>query len=311
MKKKGVIGSFILLLVAFIWGAAFVTQSVGLKHVGSFTLNGARTVLGALTLLPIIVSKDILFYKKAPLYKIAQKKQTDKNTLIYGIVLGIVFCYATNVQQMALIYSPPGKVAFITAVYIFLVPIINLFLGKRAPIVTWISIAIGFLGLFLLSVDVSSLGAVNKGDLLAMGCSIGFAIHIVTVGKISNETDVIRLSATQFMVSGFVSLIIAFIAEKPNYDSIETVIFPLFYAGVFSCGIAYTLQIVGQKTVDASMASLLVSTESVFAVLTALVFLGDRLSLRETFGCIIMFIAITTPEIYQIIKSKRKTAVKE
>ncbi len=298
-------GVLILLLTAFIWGTSFVSQSVGMESVQAFTFMGVRTVLGATFLVPIILVRDFFENRKLDEKQLAEKKVADKKTLKYGIMLGIVLFVATNFQQFAFYYSSAGKIAFITAMYMFFVPLVGLFFKKKIPVVVWLCIVTGFIGLYFLSFTGGGIGAVNKGDVLAFICSIFFTIQILMIEKFSPECDGIKLSCVEFYTSGIITLILMFIFEEPSMPSLKAAALPILYSGIMSCGIAYTLQIIGQKYCEATIASLLMCMESVFAVLSAAIILHEKLTGREILGCSLMFGAILISQIYDIIKSRR------
>ena len=225
--------------------------------------------------------------------------------MIYGIILGIVFCVASNFQQYSLLYSSPGKVAFITAIYIFFVPLFGLFLKKRVSLLTWLCIVLGGVGLYFLCMNGSDFGAINIGDVLALICAIAFAVHILLIERFTPNADGLKLSCAQFVVGGVIGCILMFIFEDPNWKSIFDAAIPLLYAGVMSCGVAYTLQIIGQKYTESAMASLIMCMESVFAVLASAILLSDVMSVRETVGCVIMFVAIALPNIVGVIQNRK------
>ena len=179
MKTKRLLGITLLLITALMWGMGFVAQSAGMDKITPFVFSAIRMILGGISLLPVIISLDLFKYKRYTSEEKIEYKRKTKNSISYGLILGVVFFIACNLQQVALVYSEPGKVAFITAIYMLFVPIICLFLKKRVPILTWICIGLGILGLFLLCIDVNNFGGVNKGDMLALGCAFFYGIHIV------------------------------------------------------------------------------------------------------------------------------------
>lgn len=305
--KTSLKGVIILLLTAFIWGVSFVSQSVGAESVEPFTFMGIRTFMGATVLLPIVLIRDNLTKKKFTTKKqLADFKRNNKKTIFYGIILGLFLGFATNFQQFAFNYSSAGKIAFITATYIFFVPIIGLFFRKKIPLVTWICIAFGFLGLFLLSFPQNNdFGNINKGDILALICALFFCGQILLIEKFAPLCDGIKLSCVQFYTSGIISLILMFIFESPNWQSIRTAAIPLLYSGIMCCGLAYTMQIIGQKYCEATVASLIMCMESVFAVLSSAILLHEILTPREIIGCVIMFLAILISQIFNGIKQNQ------
>lgn len=286
-------GVFLLLITAFIWGTSFVAQSIGMEKIEAFTFNGIRTVMGGLFLLPVIFIRQISKRKNE------EKKAKNiftKKALKYGIILGLIFFTASNFQQFAFYYSTAGKIAFITALYMFFVPILGLFIKKKVPLLTWICVVFGFVGTYFLSIKPGQSLDINKGDLLALVCAFFYGIHILSVEKFSKEVDGTLLSCLQFFVGGGLSIIMMFLFETPVIANILVAAKPLLYSGIMSCGIAYTLQIIGQKYTEATIASLLMCMESVFAVITSAIVLHEFLTDREIIGCIIMFAAIVVSQ---------------
>ncbi len=305
-KKTQFKGVFMLLLTAFIWGASFVAQSVGMESVEAFTFNGIRTLMGACVLLPFILVRDKITAKKMSDSEISQRKKLNKKTVAYGSVLGVVLCAASNFQQFAFNYSTSGKIAFVTALYMLFVPLFGLFFRKKIPLITWICVLFGFVGLYFLCINPSDFTSVNKGDILTFICSIIFAVHILLIEKFAPDVDGIKLSCVQFAVSGTISCILMFIFEAPDINAITAAILPLLYSGIMSCGLAYTFQIVGQKYTKATVASLLMCMESVFGVLSGAIVLHEMLTGREIIGCVIMFAAIILSQLSDIITAELK-----
>ncbi len=297
-------GVFMLLLTAFIWGTSFVAQSVGMESVEAFTFNGIRTLMGACVLFPFILIRDNISAKKMTSEQLKKRRSLDKKTIVYGSILGVVLCAASNFQQFAFNYSTSGKIAFITAFYMLFVPLLGLLFRKKTGFLTWICVFFGFVGLYFLCINPSDLGAINKGDILSFICSIIFAVHILLVEKFTPDVDGIKLSCVQFAVSGTISCILMFITESPRIEAITSAALPLLYSGIMSCGLAYTFQIVGQKYTEATVASLLLCMESVFGVLSGAVILHETLSGREIIGCVIMFAAIIFSQLSDIISRK-------
>jgi len=299
-------GVFFLLLTAFIWGTSFVSQSVGMESVDAFTFMAIRTLLGATFLLPFILIRDKISAKKLTPSQLQERKNNNKKTIKYGMIMGLALCVATNFQQFAFYYSSAGKIAFITAMYMFFVPIAGLFFKRKLPLITWICIVLGFIGLYFLSFSSGSgFGALNKGDILAFICSIFFCIQILLIDRFVLECDGIKLSCVQFYTSGIITLILMFIFEKPQWSCIKSAAIPILYSGILSCGVAYTLQVVGQKYCEPTIASLLMCMESVFAVLSAAVIIHEVLSGREILGCAVMFFAIILSQVSDIIRARK------
>jgi len=298
---KGVI---MLLLTALIWGSSFVAQSVGMESIEAFTFNGIRTLMGAAVLIPYILIRD---HSSAKHLNEAQRKERrllDKKTLLCGLPLGVALCLASNFQQFAFNYSTSGKIAFITSLYMFFVPLFGLFLKKKVPLLTWICVLLGFVGLGFLCINPNDIGNINFGDILTFICAIFYAIHILMIEKFAPDVDGIKLSCVQFIVSGIISCILMFIFESPDLAAIGTAIVPLLYSGIMSCGLAYTFQIVGQKYTEATVASLLMCLESVFGVLCGAIILHEVLTPAEIVGCVIMFAAIILSQLSDTITAK-------
>ena len=294
-NKTQLKGVLMLLLTALVWGSSFVAQSIGMEKIQAFTFTAVRTILGALVLLPIILIRG----------KIRSTKVFGKKTLWYGLILGIIFSFAQNFQQFAFYYSTSGKIAFVTALYMFFVPIFGIFLRKRIPFLTWLCVIAGFVGLYFLCMNPSDLTAINKGDILAFICAIFYAVHILVIERFAPEVDGIELSCVQFAVASVISFVLMFIFETPQIPAIISAGPSLAYSGIMSCGLAYTFQIIGQKYTEATVASLLMCTESVFAVITAAIVLHEMLTGREIIGCTIMFIAIVVSQVSESPSGKR------
>ena len=309
VRKTTPKGIFMLLLTALIWGSSFVAQSLGMEKIEALTFNGIRTLIGALFLLPLVIlrrnakKKRLIMSGMSP-ENVKSKMKTSKRQIKYSIVISLVFFLACNFQQFAFYYSTAGKIAFITALYMFFVPLFGSFLGKRVRLLTWISIIIGFVGLFLLCINPEDMTDINLGDILATICAIFYSFHILIIERMSDMTekehepiDGVEISFTQFLISGTLTIILMFIVENPDIHNIIAAGKPILYAGIMSCGVAYTLQIVGQKYTEATVASLLMCMESVFAVITAAIVLHEKMTFQEIFGCVIMFTAIILSQI--------------
>lgn len=307
IDRKQIKGVSLLLITALIWGSSFVAQSVGLESIGTFTFSAVRTLFGALALLPIIVVREIMERKTITPAQKAEKRAETRRTVYSGAILGVVFCIATNFQQVALTDSSAGKVAFITAMYIIFVPIIGLFLKKRISRITWVCVVLGFVGLYFLCMNGASLGAVKVGDLYALVCSVAFAVHILLIERYTEKTDGIKLSCMQLLTSSVISTVLMMIFEEPTLAAIGVAIIPLLYSGVMSSGVAYTLQIIGQRYTESAMASLIMCMESVFAVLASALLLSEVMTVWEIIGCVIMFVAIALPHVTDLIIHRTKS----
>lgn len=276
-------GSLALLIASFIWGTAFVAQKLGMEYMDPFFFNGTRNLMGAVVLLPVLF---FLAKKRG----IGRKEIVNKQLVVAGLICGVCLFIASNFQQVGLKYTTAGKAGFITAMYIVLVPIIGLFFGKKIRALLVVSLCIAVAGLYFLCITEGF--SVNLGDGLVFLCAISFAFHIIAVDYYSAAVVSVALSCAQFLVNGVLSLIVAFFFESMSLGAIWLAMPALLFAGIGSSGIAFTLQIVGQKRVPPTMASLLMSFESVFAVLGAVVIMKDVMSVREIVGCVLMFIAV-------------------
>ena len=304
MKKTEWKSPALLFLTAVVWGVAFVAQSVGMDYVGPFTFNCVRCLIGAAVLVPCIwfldrwkqrqdgVQNGALNHRSvnASGKMTEERSETRRMLLTGGICCGLALFVASNLQQIGIQYTTVGKAGFITALYIVMVPVFGIFLKKRAGIRVWISVALAVAGLYLLC--ITDRLALGKGDILVLLCAVVFAIHILIVDHFSAKTDGVRMSCIQFLVCGLLSGVGMLLTEHPEISLILQAWQPILYAGVFSCGVGYTLQIVGQKGTDPTVASLILSLESVVSVLAGWLLLGQRLSVRELGGCALMFAAI-------------------
>lgn len=305
MKKTQLKGVLILLLTAFIWGSSFVAQSIGMEEVEAFTFNGIRTLMGVATLLPYILIRDAVKGRRMTAEEKEKRRADNKKAILPGVILGLVLCVASNLQQHAFNYTTGGKIAFITAFYMLFVPIIGIFLGKKVRWPLWVCVVLGVAGLYFLCIGAAGFSAVNRGDLLALACSVVYAVHILAIEKYSYIEDSIRLSCTQFVVSGTITTALAFLFEHPDPAAISSAMLPLLYSGVGSCGLAYTFQIVGQKYTESTVASLLMCMESVFGVVCSAIVLRQMLTGRETLGCALMLAAIVLSQFSDKIAKPR------
>ncbi len=276
-----------LLSASLIWGVAFVAQSAGMQYVGPYTFTATRSVLAALGLGILILILDKTGMKS---------KNTDKKVLWRaGIILGVVMTIASNLQQVGLLTTSAGKAGFITSLYIVLVPMFGLFLKRRPHPMTWISVLIALVGLYFLSIRGDF--TMSQGDLLVLASALAFTVQILLVDHYSPKVDIIRLNCIQFSVMAILSAIPMMILEQPKMPAISDAWLTIVYAGLFSgCG-AYTLQMMGQRHVEPATASLLLSPENVFSALAGWVILGQTLSLRELFGCALVFAAIISSQL--------------
>ena len=279
----------LLFLTATIWGTAFVAQSVGMDHVGPFTFTFARSIIGGLFLIPCIC-----FLRKWS--GKTEKVQVTKVEWVGGICCGIALCAASNFQQIGIAYTTVGKAGFITALYVVIVPIFGLFLKKKVPGIIWFCVGLSVIGLYLLCMTEGSF-TLAYGDFLVFICAILFSVHILVIDYFSPKGDGVVISCIQFLVCGLISGIIVLFTETLRAADLLAAIGPILYAGVLSSGVAYTLQIVAQKDVNPTVASLILCLESVISALAGWVILHEALNARELFGCLLMFVAIVLAQI--------------
>lgn len=283
-KIKGIAS---LLICTVIWGSAFVSQSIGMDHIGPFTFQSVRCFLAVIALLPVIMISDHLKKESKRFFQ----KWADKSLWKAGILCGIPLFIACNLQQLGIAEdTDPGKSAFLTAMYIVLVPILGIFQGKK--LTRWIPLGVllAVVGLYFLScVGVTT---VSAGDLLLLGCALAFAFQIILIEKYAPSIDALRLNAIQALVCAVASTVAMLFTEKPQLSNILSCTIPLIHAGVFSMGIAYSLQIIGQRYLESTASSLIMSLESGFAVLFGWMIMGKTLTKWEMIGCCLLFAAV-------------------
>lgn len=283
MKSKTnnqLVGSALLLLTAFIWGMSFVAQSTSMAHIEPFTMNCARSVLGGLALLPLVIGG-----------RIKAKTEIDwRINIIGGFWCGVVLTVASALQQIGICYTTVGKAGFITTLYIVIVPLLGLFWKKKVAGRVWVSVALAVIGMYLLCMNESF--TINPGDLYVFFCAICFAGHIMVIDHFSDKTDGVLMSCIQFFTCAVFSGIAMFLFEEPTWGNLWSAKLPILYVGVMSTGVGYTLQIIGQKRTEPTVASLLMSMESVFAMLGGWVLLNQKLSTKELIGCAVVFVGI-------------------
>lgn len=298
--KKQTKGSLAILVATVIWGSAFVAQSIGMDHIGPFTFQAVRCLLGGLILLPIIALWDR--WKKPCDGKNFFSRWCDNRLWIAGLLCGAPLFIATNLQQMALVDTDAGKSAFLTAMYIVFVPILGIFRGQKPTKWIPVSVILGVAGLYCLScVGVTGIAA---GDLLLLGCALAFAVQILFVDHFASNIDCLRLNCIScFLCAGLTGIVMAF-TETPTWEGIIGCFGALAYAGCLSMAIAYSLQMIGQKDLPPAAASLLMSMESVFAVLAGWIILKERLTLWEGLGCVLIFAAVILSQ----LPDNKKTA---
>ncbi len=290
------------LVAAFIWGTAFVSQVQGSETLDAFSFNMARSVVATVFL--FFVAWGVRIWRKQNALKNntyvelspEQKKDKRKVLLTSGFICGSMLTVAANLQQAGIALSGAGKSGFITALYVVLVPVLGIFMKKRVSARVWISVVIAIVGLYLLSIQPGSF-SITRGDFLLLLCALAFSFQIMTIDRYSLLVNGIELSCVQFAVVAIESGILMLFFSDVTLSDFTAVIWPILYAGIMSSGVAYTLQIISQKGANPVLVSLLMSLESVFAVISGAIVLGERLSGREYLGCLIMFAAIVLSQV--------------
>ena len=289
MNKEQIKGNLLLLLTALIWGSAFVAQSVGMEYVGIFTFSAARSFIAFLVLIPASLV-SLRLSGQAGAFKGEAGRANRRLLLKSGLLCGLALAAASIVQQAGIAQTTVGKAGFITALYIIIIPVAGIFFGKRPRPLVWLAVAVALAGMYMLCITGEL--SVGAGDLLILLCSFLFAVHIMLVDRFAGQIDGVLLSCVQFFVAGCVGLALTLLFEEPSLSALAGASGSLLYAGVLSSGVAYTLQILGQKRTGPVAASIIMSLESVFAALSGWLLLGQTLSLRELLGCALMFAAI-------------------
>lgn len=285
--KNRVINPLLLFITAVIWGTGFVAQSVGMKYVEPFTFNSVRSLLGGAVLLIYIM---IACRKKS------RSKKSQESIIIGGICCGMCLFAGMSFQQIGLKYTEVGKAGFITAMYIIIVPLLSvLFLKKRNGLNVWIGVCFAVAGIYLLSITDKL--TINKGDIYEILCAVMFSLHILVIDYFNTKADPVKISCVQFFVCAMLSSVFMFTMENPNPQFILNAWQPIVYAGIVSTGIGYTLQIVGQRNVSPTIASLILSLESVVSVVAGYFILQQQLTKREIYGCICMLTAIVLAQL--------------
>ncbi len=276
-RKRNIV---LLFLAAVIWGFAFVAQSIG-NVMGPFTFNSVRCILGSIVLIPV------LLLQKSPKYK-------RRDNIVAGISCGVLLCIASNLQQLGIGYTTAGKAGFITALYIVFVPVAGLFLKRKCTAQAWAGVVLSLIGMACLCLwgGGGALGSEGKGELLLLLCAVTFTGHILVIDHFSERVNGVLVSCIQFLVCGILTGIPALLLERPTMQELTSCPEALLYAGILSCGVAYTLQVVGQKGVNPTVASLVLCLESVFSVVGGMLILRERMELHELLGCALMFAGI-------------------
>ena len=292
-KNRTKTGSNLLLgLAALIWGVAFVAQSVGMEYVGAFTFNGCRFLIGGAVLLPLI---GAMRGRRATGPGKGSWWKREKTGITGGLCCGAVLFVASSFQQFGVAETTVGKAGFITALYIVIVPLLGIFLKKKIPWSVWVSVALATVGMYLLCMTEGL--KISRGDIYVFLCAVCFSFHILIIDYVSPRADGVVISCVQFFTAGVLSALAAAILETPKLSSMAAAWAPILYAGIMSCGVGYTLQVVAQKNTDPVLASLILSLESAFSLLAGWVILGQKLSPKELGGCVLVFAAIILAQI--------------
>ena len=284
---------FLLLLTALIWGVAFVAQRAGMDHMGPFIYNGVRFGLGALTLLPVI-----WYRQKKGLFDHAFQQKGSGYLLKAGLISGLLLFLGSSLQQVGIVYTTAGKAGFITGLYVVIVPVLGLIWKQRPGFGVWIGAVLAVAGLYLLTISEGL--KIELGDFLVLLCAVAFALHVLAIGWLVTRVDCVKLAAAQFIVTALLSFGVAIIFEDISLGALVDGIVPLLYGGIMSAGVAFTLQIVAQRQAPPSHAAIILSLESVFAVLAGWIILNEILAGREIAGCLLMLSGMLAAQIYSV-----------
>ncbi|ACS99294.1 DMT family transporter [Paenibacillus sp. JDR-2] len=300
MKQQAQLkSSLLLILAAFIWGFAFVAQRQGMEHTGPFTFNAVRFVLGAISLLPLIWIMD----RKSGQTK-AQLRGSFRSASKYGVCTGLILFVGASLQQIGLMYTTAGKAAFVTGLYIVIVPFFGLFLKQRFGVNSGIGAVLAVIGLYLLCMTNDL--TLGKGDLYELVGALFWSVHILMIDRFSRKTDGLKLSLAQILTCSVLSFIAAFSTEKVELSGLSDAMIPLLYGGICSVGIAYTLQIVGQKNAHPAQAAIILSLETVFAAIGGYLLLDEVLGVRAGIGCMFMLVGMIVPQLPPLWRVNRK-----
>ena len=302
MSNKSLRGSLLLLLGSMIWGAAFVAQRVGMDHVGPFTFNGIRMLLAWLVMIPVTALMEHK-NKNTPGYTAPD----PKDQRLSGVICGALLFIASSLQQMGLVSTTAGKAGFITALYVVLVPVAAWFLFRKNPgKVIWLGVLIAVGALWLLCMPADGGFVLQSGDLLVLGCAVCFTFQILCVDHYAARVSGVKLARDEFLVTGGLSMLIAVATEPISWEGVREALIPILYAGIMSGAVGYTLQVLGQRDTDPTVASLIMCMEAVFAVLTGALLIGEKMTVRETVGCVLMFFAVILAQLSPVISSIRR-----
>lgn len=294
-------GSLMLLTAAFIWGTAFVAQSKGMDYVAPFTYNAVRTLIGGVVLIPMV----FLFGQKS---RRKASENNNKISFIGGIICGLVLFAASSFQQLGISLTSAGKAGFITALYVVIVPVISIIFGQKSSLKMWLCAFTAIIGFYLLCIKEGF--RLSKGDLYVLICAVFYSVHIIVIDHFNSKgAEPVKMSCVQFFTAGSIMMICMFIFESPALSAVWAAKYTILYAGVMSCGVAYTLQIIGQKYTESAAAALIMSLESVFAALAGWIILSEHMSMKEFAGCILVFAAVVFSQLD--ISFKNRIHIKE
>ncbi len=291
--KKNIKGELMLILTAVIWGTSFVSQKLGMNYVEPFTFGASRFLLGALVLIPVILIFDRSNNKNYG--KAINDSYSRKDLITGGILCGSALFLGASFQQIGIVYTTAGKAGFITALYIVLVPLFGLFMKKKISRLVWFGVALATGGLYLLCIKEGF--TIQVGDAIVMAGTIFWALQILIVDAYNDKTQGLKLSCAQFITAGILSAVAALIFENPSLTTIIECAGPILYTAIMVVGVAYTLQIIGQKTTDPNIAAIILSMESLFAVISGAIFLKETMTIKEIAGCVLMFAAVIMTQV--------------
>lgn len=291
MKHQELKGTVFLLLAAIIWGYALVAQKAGADNLGPLTFSAIRCTLGSLSLVPLFIFLD---KKKTPEQKAAE--DNGKTLLQGGLICGVIVLTCTLLQQIGIAHTSVGKSSFITALYIVFVPVAGIFLRRKVELRVWIAVVIAVIGFYLMCMT-EGFSAINKGDLMMLMSAFCYAAHIYAVDYFADKIDSVKFSSMQYLFTGIVCSVLAFFLEDASLADVKAATIPLLYAGICSCGMGCTFQVIGQKYVSPAKTSLLLSSETIFAMTAGMIFFGEFFTVKEYVGCALIFSAIILSQI--------------
>ena len=302
-KNKTVRGSLLLMLGAVVWGFAFAFQRSGMDYMPPVSFNGIRNMMAGLCLCLVVRIMD----RKMPGRPRPSTPEQKKAQLQGGVLCGVLLFLASTLQQIGLVETTAGKAGFITALYVVLVPIAGaLFFHRRVGRMICVSVALAVVGLFLLCVPAGEVFSISRGDALILACAVCFTGQILTVDSFSPRVDCIRLSRDEFLICGTLGVLVSLFTETITWDGFRQALPAMLYAGIISGALGYTLQILGQRDVNPTVASLLMCLESVFSVISGALLLGERITPRESLGCVVMFAAVILAQISPLLRLQKK-----